>query len=252
MFKNSEINIDVNLWTAILCDHTITTHRVLEILLFLLKQPMQEASGKEIAKALGYSNHAPLNQIIPSFSKRILKKYNFVQKPERENGTKRFWHIPFLGKSEKNRFIWIIRPELTSALIKLYDYEIDNYYLPEEVSKENILCTEGKVIEIKINAYERDKKARKICLEVNGFICKVCGFDFEKQYGPIGKGKINVHHIIPISNYKKEYILNPETDLIPVCPNCHLMLHCKKEPLTIEELKFIIEDRKKCKGEYGV
>ena len=245
MFKNSEVNIDEKLWENILIDKEITTEKVLEILIFILKQPKQEASGKEIAKALNYSNHAPLNQIIPNFSKRILKKYQFIKKPEREDGTKRFWHIPFLGKYEPNRFIWILRPELTNALINVFDHEIDNYYLPEELSNESILFKEGKIMEIKVNAYERDRNARIICLKKYGFICRVCGFDFEEKYGPIGKGKIHVHHIIPISEYKKEYNLNPEIDLIPVCPNCHLMLHCKKEPFSIEELIEIIDNRKK-------
>ena len=244
MFKNSDVNIDEKFWEEILKDKEITTEKVLEILLFLLKQPKQEASGKEIAKALKYSNHAPLNQIIPNFSKRILKKHLFIKKPERNDGTKRYWHIPFLGKNEPKRFIWILRPELTNALVKLYAFEIDNYYLPEEVQNENILFKEGKVIEITVNAYERDKNARKICLDKFGYTCKVCGFNFEENFRPIGKGKIHVHHIVPISEYKSEYILNPETDLIPVCPNCHLMLHCKKEPFTIEELKNIIKERK--------
>jgi 5-methylcytosine-specific restriction protein A len=97
------------------------------------------------------------------------------------------------------------------------------------------------MLEITVNAYERDSKARKICLELYGYKCSVCGFDFEEKYGSIGKGKIHVHHIVPISEYKKEYMLNPRKDLRPVCPNCHLMIHSKKEPFTIDELKEIIE-----------
>jgi len=249
MFFNSEVNIDENLWINILKDNELTTIKVLEILLFLMKQPKQESSGKDIAKALNYNSHATLNQIIPNFSKRILKKYTLIKKPEREDGTKRFWHIPFLGKKEKDKFIWIIRPELVTALNKLYDCEVDNYILPEEVTVNDILFKEGKVYEIKVNLYERDKKARKICLEKYGFLCKICGFNFEEKYGPIGKGKIHVHHIVPVSEYKKEYILNPEKDLIPVCPNCHLILHSKNEPFSIEELKQILDERKNEKKE---
>jgi len=35
----------------------------------------------------------------------------------------------------------------------------------------------------------------------------------------------------------EEYRLNPETDLVPVCPNCHAMLHTSEPPLSVDELK---------------
>ncbi|PCP15512.1 HNH endonuclease, partial [Klebsiella pneumoniae] len=46
-----------------------------------------------------------------------------------------------------------------------------------------------------------------------------------------------IHHLIPLSGIKQDYRLNPETDLIPVCPNCHAMLHRRDPPFTPEELK---------------
>ena len=40
---------------------------------------------------------------------------------------------------------------------------------------------------------------------------------------------------------EKEIEINPETDLVPVCSNCHRMIHRKKnEILSIEELKNIL------------
>ena len=74
-------------------------------------------------------------------------------------------------------------------------------------------------------------------------MCSVCGTDFHKMYGELGKGFIHVHHIVPISMIGKEYKLDPIKDLVPVCPNCHAMLHRGEDGkvLTIEELKKIIE-----------
>lgn len=44
---------------------------------------------------------------------------------------------------------------------------------------------------------------------------------------------------------KEEVEINPETDLVPVCANCHRMIHRRKDDvLTIEELKSIVEQRK--------
>ena len=112
---------------------------------------------------------------------------------------------------------------------------------PDEVPK-NTVRTEGKVIEVTINYYERDTKARDACIEHYGLLCQVCNFDFEEHYGDIGAGFIHVHHLIQLSEIKKEYIINPIRDLRPVCPNCHAMLHRrKKNPYSIDELKTILK-----------
>jgi 5-methylcytosine-specific restriction protein A len=73
--------------------------------------------------------------------------------------------------------------------------------------------------------YERNKAARDKCIAINGAVCKICGMDFEKVYGEVGKGYIQVHHIVPISESEGTHNIDPEKDLIPVCANCHCMLH---------------------------
>jgi 5-methylcytosine-specific restriction protein A len=70
----------------------------------------------------------------------------------------------------------------------------------------------------------------------------VCGFDFEKSYGEIGKGFIHVHHKVDIATIGKSYQVDPINDLIPVCPNCHAMLHTEKPAMDIETLRQIIQD----------
>lgn len=100
---------------------------------------------------------------------------------------------------------------------------------------------EGALITVKANKYERNQKARRECVAKKGYQCLVCGKDFEATYGEIGKNFIHVHHLTPISSIGKEYQLNVDTDLVPVCPNCHYMLHRKDPPYTIEELKEILQ-----------
>ena len=97
--------------------------------------------------------------------------------------------------------------------------------------------TEGEVYEAVLNHYERSREARDACIAVKGYRCAVCGFDFEQTYGEIGRGFIHVHHLMPISNIGQAYQLYPATDLVPVCPNCHNMLHRKEPPYTIEEIQ---------------
>ncbi len=106
--------------------------------------------------------------------------------------------------------------------------------------KEPSIITEGKVTKIYVNKYERNPLARRMCIEHHGVCCKVCGFDFYDTYGDLGKDYIHVHHLIPISSIRKKYTLVPEKDLIPVCPNCHAMIHKKTPALSIEQLREII------------
>lgn len=102
---------------------------------------------------------------------------------------------------------------------------------------------EGRKIEAIMTKYERNPVNRELCIEQNGCTCKICGFDFEKIYGDIGKRFIHIHHIKPISTMGGEYIPNPRIDLIPVCPNCHAMLHSSEPPLMPEELIEILKER---------
>lgn len=105
---------------------------------------------------------------------------------------------------------------------------------------------EGELGQILITKYERSTEARQKCIETKGVKCIVCGFDFESVYGDLGKGFIHVHHIQPIATRNGSYEINYERDLVPVCPNCHAMLHRRggSTPLSIDELKQIIDLRK--------
>ncbi|WP_136678475.1 HTH domain-containing protein [Neptunomonas sp. XY-337] len=97
---------------------------------------------------------------------------------------------------------------------------------------------EGSQKTVYVNRYERNAKARKECLEHYGHKCWVCGFDFEQTYGKdIGKGFIHVHHIVELASIGSEYEVNPITDLIPLCPNCHAMVHRKVPAMSPQELK---------------
>lgn len=76
-----------------------------------------------------------------------------------------------------------------------------------------------------------------MCLDIKGYDCEICGFSFEKMYGEIGKNYIHVHHLKPLSEIKEEYVMNPKEDLIPVCANCHAMIHRNSDQLSMIELK---------------
>jgi 5-methylcytosine-specific restriction protein A len=69
-----------------------------------------------------------------------------------------------------------------------------------------------------------------------------CGFDFEEVYGEIGKNFIEVHHVKPLYSKDEEVEVDPKTDLICLCPNCHRMVHRYKDKvLSLSELKEILK-----------
>lgn len=251
MFENQRVNIDKNLWRKILEDPQITNDNVMAILQFLFSRPRFEGSGKEVAQALGYDHHAPLNNIVPKFAKRIMERYPQVIPPERKDGTVRYWHVPFLGSAESDSFNWILRSELVEALEDLLGAVKDEVILGEEFDNADLLHSEGSITTVLVNKYERSRKARKLCLDVHGYVCSVCGFDFERQYGPVGKGKIQVHHKKQISTFKSEYLLDAINDLVPVCANCHMIIHSKKVPFTIEEVREIIKSQRAATPSYN-
>lgn len=108
---------------------------------------------------------------------------------------------------------------------------------------------EGRVIQVLQNRYERNPVNRELCLSANGYKCEICGFDFQQFYGELGYKFIHVHHIEPVSSHGGEYYLDPVKDMIPVCPNCHTMLHKVNPPIKPERLQEIIEIQKE--QEYG-
>ena len=116
-----------------------------------------------------------------------------------------------------------------------------NEMFDKEISQEFEKLPEGAKTLVEVNKYERNKKNRTACINFYGPICAVCEMDFEKKYGKLGKGFIHVHHKIPVSQIGKNYLIDPISDLIPVCPNCHYMLHKKDIPYTVDELKLMIK-----------
>lgn len=125
-----------------------------------------------------------------------------------------------------------IRPELVDELEALwFDLLLttkvrQNPFLEADGGKR---YTEGVPNQVTLTVYERNPYARKACLEKHGYSCAVCKFDFEKAYGELGKNFIHVHHLRQIAAIGKSFTIDPVQDLRPVCPNCHAMLHRRKE-----------------------
>ncbi|WP_339148991.1 MULTISPECIES: HNH endonuclease [unclassified Sutcliffiella] len=133
--------------------------------------------------------------------------------------------------------------ELSDYIASFFEQDLTKDFFPEEVPA---TLEEGKRKTINVNVYERNPIARKQCIDFYGVKCQICNIDFEDTYGEVGKDFIHVHHIIPLHEIQQDYTVNPREDLIPVCPNCHAMLHRKENGsyLSLKQLK----DRLKSKN----
>jgi|GEM_PF-6657043 len=132
---------------------------------------------------------------------------------------------------------------LSNLLALIYNKK--EFQIAEEILKEDAnKLFEGAKKPIIVNSYERNPRARQLCLKKYGYVCCVCGFNFEKFYGKIGAGYIEVHHLKPLNEINEKYQVDPIKDLRPICPNCHAMLH--KASVSIDELIILIDNRKNC------
>lgn len=108
--------------------------------------------------------------------------------------------------------------------------------LPDEIC-DNTQRIEGARRSVLVNTYERDPVARQRCIEHYGAACVICGFDFGAVFGPDAAGFIHVHHVTALSEIGQEYAVDPVSDLRPVCPNCHAVVHLNRRTRSIEEVK---------------
>lgn len=106
-----------------------------------------------------------------------------------------------------------------------------------EVIVSNEGLPEGAKTLMEVNRYERNILNRKAAISIHGYSCVACGMNFKSVYGDIAADFIEVHHVIPVSELGENYIINPKTDLVPLCSNCHSVVHKRNPPFSIKEVR---------------
>lgn len=111
---------------------------------------------------------------------------------------------------------------------------------PAAGTKSVVNMVEGALLQQRDReVHQRNPQLRRLCIEAYGnkYECVVCGMNFVQTYGEIGKEFIEVHHLYPISESDGEHEVNPATDMIPLCSNCHSMIHRLTDPADWQRLK---------------
>ncbi|HWQ28265.1 MAG TPA: HNH endonuclease [Dehalococcoidia bacterium] len=205
--------------------------------------PRQTVTAKQLAHALGWRHYASVNAQYGRLGRLVAER--FGRRPRTIGG--RLGTLVEFDHRE-GEWHWTMLPALAEALEQLgwvTPAPSEEVALPEEIRLQQLAkLKEGAVARILVNAFERNPEARRRCIEIHGCACVVCGFDFGEVYGSVAKGYIHVHHLIPLSEVRAEYEVNPEKDLRPVCPNCHAVIHRRNPPFSIEDVQRILQRRR--------
>lgn len=191
------------------------------------------------------------------FSQKVrnLKSHNSIINKKLVTYKNGIWKITKLGKNYLNE----IDENEKYLLIKSLEEQGFKEEKIKQTSKNfsNILIEEATSIITNVNIRKRSSRLRieaiKQCkLNNKGNLpCVICGFDFKKKYGKIGEDFIEIHHLDLISESdikgKKYVLIDALKKVVPVCSNCHSMIHKNRKLMNILELKKMVEENAKNK-----
>ncbi len=221
-------------------------------LYFELNRKNISATNPKIIALSSLLNHLPINReekIRENFRNPngvSLKLSNFLAIDPDNNGK---GMDAYSKLDEKVFFEFYQKREILSALAKQIRLIVNNDFLSQKLLRVQFEDSEANyregTVSYRLHLYrERNKalvrKKKDDVLKKGGkLVCEVCGFDFEKQYGNLGRDFIECHHIVPLSEQGGEQKTRLK-DLVLVCPNCHRMLHRGDNILSVDELKEIV------------
>jgi len=205
----------------------------LQMLLANYYAPNRTLTATMMAKAMGYYHYSAANLHYGKLGRLVGEKLGWTPLPK--------FKIEVLVNFEKpgKEWIWTLKPVVAEA-IELLGWADEQPTIPEEVDDIEPIY-EGAVRKVSVNAYERSNMAREKCLLHYGCKCTVCDIILSDIYGEIAQGYIHVHHLKQLSEINSEYQIDPIVDLRPVCPTCHSIIHLRKPPYSIEEVKELID-----------
>ncbi|NMB75419.1 MAG: hypothetical protein GYA21_09870 [Myxococcales bacterium] len=206
--------------------------------------PDHSATAPQLAAVLGYKGFFGSNSVMGGIGRCFSKELG-IDPPWANNENNNWFSIIADAVGTDIGCLWVMRSALACALERTGLTDSPSIGI-ELFADENAGYTkheEGSRLRIEVNIYERSREARTKCVSHYGARCSACDFDFEAVYGDLGKGFIHVHHLVPLSENKKSYVVDPVRDLRPVCPNCHAMIHKREPPFSIDEIRGFVNKR---------
>lgn len=127
---------------------------------------------------------------------------------------------------------------IMAAIAELIGYDV----LEDGTGTAEEPAFEGAVLESVVRRRERNPRNRLLCIRLHGEKCLACGTEPKRRYGDVAGAIIEVHHLEALSLLAEPRPYDPATDLVPLCPNCHRVVHTRRPvPIPVEELKALLE-----------
>jgi 5-methylcytosine-specific restriction protein A len=204
--------------------------------------PAHQITASELARAAGYSGYGNANLEYGKFAHRICDELSW-EPPIGKSGDPTYTYVLASSRNLPNSdLLWTLREVVVEAMAALesddtppVQDDAGPVYADEVPAGPTYL--EGAIVSKLVNARERNSDARAACLDYWGTTCWVCAVDFSTIYGVPPSRFIHVHHLQPLSSLSKSTATDPKTDLRPVCPNCHTVLHTTTPPMSIDVLR---------------
>lgn len=111
----------------------------------------------------------------------------------------------------------------------------------EELSEVvNITCEHAQARDEKSDT-DYKVKLKKECIDYYGAICDICGFDFGYTYGEAFEQCIDVHNQNSVEGEEILPTTHPTEDLIPICHNCHHIIHSTVPAISVEKMRKMVK-----------
>ena len=266
--KNTDLN-DPSVYTLYLTqnlkyidiiDNIITPENSFDITINLTNFEEYEIKLKKLIDSIKILNDNDFAlKHIKKIKEKYLKNNNIIIKAKiKQKRNKReisFFDNDFL-KCLVSPIIYIdIYPDQTVRMSIEINYESFLDYLPLNIEDDNHdklmddtfnWLTEGEKKHLTVTRKKRNTQAKKKCIEYykkrdSVLRCQTCGLIYNDKYGKTTT-KMIIHHINPMKDKNGIYAIDPVKDLIPVCSNCHSIIHSKTKPIPIKTVKRMVNN----------
>jgi len=236
------------LWCLYNAENRTLSTTELQVLLRQIMQPI----GEDLEILAGRSDDKFSQKVRNLRSHKTLESFDFARYENRDNNG--FWTITEKGEKILIQENGDIIDYLFSKHFAYDDVKIALGKISENketiILDEDVIISEGKKKYLSRKVFDRSSKLRDAAIKhfFHGgqTYCFACDFNFEKVYRELGRGFIEIHHIKPVFDYddsdSEKAILDALENVIPLCSNCHRMLHRSKEnAFSVPELIKLIE-----------
>lgn len=205
-----------------------------------------ETNSTEIG-AFFHCSRQKIEATVRSFSKKLIKE-NVIEVQFNDEGQKRYWNVPFLGRRGNPHFIYILRKEVINALSVLrktdspldddIDEQLEIYKSDSLRQQAPLSAEESKKAANRPLVYE-DHTQHKIKKNIRYTKSALVSANFKCQAGShetfltnLGVPYMEGHHLIPCtpSNAilfldKYNFNLDCPQNIVCLCPTCHRAVH---------------------------